>query len=44
MNRDEKFDFSYPEGYEKAKAMLDFLPEDQKDAIMMLFFTFMLYE
>ena len=44
MNRDEKFDFSFPEGYEKAKALLDYLPEEEKDGMMFFFLAMVLYE
>lgn len=32
-NEDIKFS-SYPEGYEKAKSLLTFIPEDNRDAFM----------
>ncbi|MBQ7737635.1 MAG: hypothetical protein IJT62_07355 [Oscillospiraceae bacterium] len=44
MNFDmnEKLDFSYPEGFQKAAASLEFLPEEQRVPMLATFLTLLM--
>ena len=39
IDKDAEIDFSYPEGFKKAAASLDFLPEESREATLERFIS-----